>query len=121
MIWFLIFTNVLLAGALVYACHKIEKTQEESRNNETRRAGEYARLAHRARARKSAILREAADDYERASTGEDAEGRANLNRIGREEYRAGGPNVPTLWLLDRAATLDKECDNHEHTFDGGCL
>jgi len=47
----------------------------------------------------ASILEQAARDWD--STDE----RPNLQRLARDEYKPGGPSMPTIWLRDRAKRI----------------
>lgn len=87
-------------GILLYAGYRADKAAREERRNHaaciahvTEYVGnEFAAL----------VLEHAADYYD------SPEGERYLNRLARMKYKAGGPNMPVLFLYERAKEIRAE-------------
>lgn len=61
-------------------------------------------IAHIADVTSKRIVAQALREY--ARRWDSVEEKSNLIKLSREEYRAGGPNMPAIWLNQQADLLD---------------
>lgn len=119
---FVIFLCVLLAGALVYACKRIERLEELSREEAIGDATGVYEVVHAKCIAHIAsyvgnefaaqVLEAAAKDFD------SVEGQADKSRIAATAWEKDGPSVPSIWLVERANNLRHDQPDTIYNFAG---
>lgn len=100
---------ISLTFLVFLACTKIERLQDDirARDRVDHSACLDAISRYLADSNEAAILRKYAEKYE------DPLEQSVLNRLAREVYRSGGPNMPTIWLNYYADKIDPNTTEKE--------